>query len=406
MHYRVSYFEVINRSYLSRSPFTSPGDGERPERADPTADQQLARVRRRVQQKLDAANTIVANLKSTLGVIHGVERRVTPEWTIDELREWLASTRTAAGATLESRLESRSLDAQIQAYVRAFARGPRGFHVDVSKLRFPHDTSTLARLREGIDVGAITGIVIEAYPDAAQLLAISERLNPADPRRAFEKLQHETGLEFLMNHFLARRGKLLDVSDSRAHLRAMRWPRPGGKPIWSAFHERAAENGHDTAWDFLNPHDALSAHSTPTQAYKDVHRDIAAGLDDQPALVEMLGTVSMVFANSMRDVPETAKILAADGVTRLAQGDGLSFIALLQQRVDTLTPAEHLALTIAMSTPANASTYPNQRTRTWLAGIGSRFAAQTGSYSDGMDLSWSSVEGCDSGTRVRSVVRP
>lgn len=248
--------------------------------------------------------------------------------------------------------------------------------------------------------------MIEAYPDVAQLEAIAQRLNPADPAHAFEKLQRESGLEFLMNHFRARRGRRSDVMDSLDDLWTMRWPRLGGKPLWSAFHERAAANGHDIAWDFLNPHHVLSAHSTPTQAYKDAHRDIAADLDDQPTLQEMLGSVSIVFTNTKRDVPETSKILAADGVTKLTQGDGLSFIALLQQKVDTLTPAEHLALTIAMSTPANTSTYPNPNTRTWLAGIGPRFAAQTGSYLDGMDLSWSSVEECSFDTRVRSVVRP
>lgn len=391
---------------VPQSPDSSPDPAERPELNDLTPEQQLARVRTRVQEKLDAARTIVVDLKNTLGVIDAVERRVTPEWTIDELRRWLASTRTADGATLESELEGRSLDAQVQTYLRAFGKGPRGFQFDIAKLRFPHNARTLARLKEGIEVGAITGIVIEAYPDVAQLEAIARRLNPADPAHAFEKLQHESGLEFLLNHFRARRGRRSDMADSLHDVWTMRWPRPGGKPLWSVFHERAAANGHDIAWDFLNPHNALSAHSTPTQAYKDAHRDIAAELDDQPALEEMLGSVSIVFTNTKRDVPETGKILAADGVTKLAQGDGLSFIALLQQKVDTLTPAEHLALTIAMSKPGNTSTYPNPNTRTWLAGIGPRFAAQTGSYSDGMDLSWSVVEDCNSDTRVRSVVRP
>ncbi len=58
-----------------------------------------------------------------------------------------------------------------------------------------------------------------------------------------------------------------------------------------------------------------------------------------------------MFTNTKRDGPKTGKILGTDGVTTLAQGEGLSSIALIQHKVDTLSPAEELALATAMSTP-------------------------------------------------------
>jgi hypothetical protein len=170
-------------------------------------------------------------------------------------------------------------------------------------------------------------------------------------------------------------------------------------PIWKAFHERAAQEGHDIATDYLD------ANNARTQEYKDDHAAVYADLGTQPALQDVLGTVSVVFTNTKKDVPKTSKILGEDGVTSLAHGEGLSSIALIQHKVDTLTPAEHLALAAAMSTPGDTATYPDPNTWIWLAGIEPEYAARAYSGSDGLGLSWDGPEYSDSFSRVRSVVR-
>jgi hypothetical protein len=388
---------------VSPSPANSPDHSDRPDLYDETPEVQLARVRNRVQEKLDATNAVVADLTKTLDVIDVAEGRVNPErarekWTLDQLRHWLSTKRAPDGATLESKLEGGSLDAQVQLYARALAEGPRGFQLDSAKLRFPHDAPTLARLQEGIECGAITGLVIEAYPDAEQLKAIAAALEPANPDSALDKLLGESRVDFLAKHFQGRGGKLYDAESRLAKWRTMKWPTRSGSPLWKAFHERAAENGHDIATDYVDTNGGR------TRAYKQDHAGIYADLDDQQTVQDVLGSASMVFANTKKDVPKTGKILGADGVTTLAQGQGLSSIALIQHKVDTLSPAEELALTSAMSTPAKTSTYPAPNTWEWLAGIDAEYAACAYSVSDGLVLSWLDPEGSDSVVRVRSVV--
>jgi hypothetical protein len=386
------------------SPTNSPDHSDRPELSDETPEVQLSRVRNRVQAKLDATNATVADLTKTLDVIDVAEGRVNPErarerWTLDQLRHWLSAKRAPDGATLESKLEGGSLDAQVQQYARALAEGPRGFELDLTKLRFPHDAPTLARLQEGIECGAITGLVIEAYPDAAQLKAIAAKVNPADSDTELDKMQGESGVDFLAKHFQARDGKLYDAASRLAKWRTMKWPSRSGSPLWKAFHERAAENGHDTATDYLD------ANGARTREYKKDHAEIYADLDDQRTVQDLLGTASLVFTNTQRDVPKTSKILGAHGVTTLAQGQGLSSIALMQHKVDTLSPAEELALASATSTPANTSTYPDPNTWVWLAGIDREYAVLAYSHSDGLCLGWGAPGDSASGCRVRSVVR-
>jgi MoxR-like ATPase len=322
-----------------------------------------------------------------------------PTWGVDEMKAWLQATLAADGDTLESKLEGKSFDKQVQKYVRGFADGTRGFALDLTKVRFPHDALTLARLKEGIEAGAITGIVIEAYPDAAQLDTIANKVNPANPALERDKILRESVVDFLANHFQARTGKVWDIANRLAQWRKMKWPPRNGEPLWKAFHERAAQNGHDIATDYVD------ANGARTQAYKDDHAGIYADLDDQPIMQDMLGTVSVVFANTKRDVPKTSKILGADGITSLTHGEGLSSIALLQHKVDTLTPAEDLALAAAMSTPGDTNTYPDPKTWVWLAGIDPQYAAYAASGSVGLGLPWDGPERSNSDTRVRSVVR-
>jgi hypothetical protein len=388
---------------VSSSPANSPDHSDRPELYDETPEVQLTRVRNRVQEKLDATNAAVADLTKTLDVIDDAEGRVNPErarekWTLDQLRNWLSTKRAPDGATLESKLEGGSLDAQVQQYARALAEGPRGFQLDTAKLRFPHDAPTLARLQEGIECGAITGLVIEAYPNAEQLKAIAAALDPADPDTALDKLQSESGVDFLAKHFQGRGGKLYDAESRLAKWRTMKWPPRSRGQLWKAFHELAAQHGYDIATDYLD------ANGARTRAYKKDHAEIYADLDDQPTVQDLLGTASMVFTNTKRDVPKTGKILGADGVTTLAQGQDLSSIALIQHKVDTLSPAEELALTSAMSTPAKTSTYPAPNTWEWLAGIDAEYAAGACSFSGGLGLGWNGPEDSASISRVRSVV--
>jgi hypothetical protein len=322
-----------------------------------------------------------------------------PTWGVDEMRAWFQATLGSDGKPLESRLEGKSFDKQVQKYVRAFADGKRGFALDLTKVRFPHDALTLARLQEGLECGAITGIVIEAYPDAAQVDAIAQKVNPASPAVERDKILQESVVDFLANHFQARVGKLWDPAARLAKWRKMKWPPRGAGPLWKAFHERAAQEGHDIATDYVDVNKAR------TQAYKDDHAGVYANLNTQPTVQEMLGTVSVVFTNTKKDVPKTSKILGEDGVTTLTHGEGLSSIALMQHKVDTLTPAEHLALAAAMSTPGDTTTYPDLNTWIWLAGIDPEYAAHARSGSGGLLLGWNGPEDSDSVSRVRSVVR-
>jgi hypothetical protein len=323
-----------------------------------------------VQQKLDATNAAVSDLTKTLDVIDVAQGRVNPEralerWTLDQLRYWLFTKRAPDGATLESKLEGGSLDAQVQQYVRAFAEGRRGFHLDSAKLRFPHDAPTLARLQEGLECGAITGIVIEAYPDAEQLKVIAAKVSPFDPDTALDEIQRESGVEFLAKHFQARGGKIYDAENRLARWRTMKWPSRSRGQLWKAFHERAEQNGHDIATDY----DYFDANGARNRAYEKDHAEIYADLDDQPTVQDLLGSASMVFTNTKQEVPKTGKMLGADGVTTLAQGQGLSSIALIQHKVDTLSPAEDLALASVMSAPGKTDTYPDLYTLVLLVTV-------------------------------------
>jgi hypothetical protein len=360
-------------------------------------------VRQRVQEKLDSANAVVADLVSALGVMDGAGGRLDPEraretWTVDQLREWLSTTRTRDGATLESKLEGKALDAQVQKYVRGYAEGARGFELDTAKIRFPSDPPTLGRLRGGIECGAITGIVIEAYPDAAQLQEIAQRVT-TNPTAEVQRLLRETGLEFLVNHFQARGGTVYTTERSIAVRRMLKWPR-AGKPLWKAFHDRATLSGHG----FVTGYN-LTANGTRSPQYRRDHAAIYAGLDPQPSVQELLGTVSVVFTNTRRDVPTRSKILGVNGIARLTQGERLSFIALLEHKVDTLSPAEYLALTTAISRPADMTTYPNPDRWTWLAGMDPQDAAAVDLLAGELCLASEDPEYSDCRTRIRSVIR-
>lgn len=319
-----------------------------------------------------------------------------PTWGVDEMKAWLQATLATDGETLESKLEGKSFDKQVRKYVRSFADGPYGFALDLSRVRFPHDALTLARLKEGIEAGAITGIVIEAYPTLQEVQASVQGLAAAGGTAPTEaELIDGSVVDFWAKHFQARGGKMWDIANRLAQWRKMKWSRNPAEPLWKLF---ADQNGH-TISDYVDKNGAR------TQEYKDDHAAVYAALPDQPKLGEMLGTVSVVFANTKKDVPKTSKILGARGVTALPHGDGLSFIKLLSEQVDTITPAEYLALATAMSTPGDTSTYPDPNTWTYFAGIDPTYAARAYSDSDGLCLGWDGPGYSISYGRVRSVVR-
>lgn len=387
---------------MPQTPNNNPERAERLELTDETPKKLLSRVRNRVERKLDSANGVVADLVSALSVIDDAEGRVPPErareaWTLDQLREWLSSTRSRDGATLESKLEGRSLDAQVQKYARAFAEGERGFSFDPTTLRFQSETATLARLQKGLECGAITGLIIEAYPNAAALVAMAHRLSAEDPATELDRLLREPVVEFLIRHFQARGGKVNDAENRFAHWRTIKWPR-NGKPIWKLFHEQAAEHGRAIVVHHLN-------HLTKWPAHEDDHADVYAALDDQPTVQDVLGTASLVFTNTERDVPKRGKVLGEVGIAKLRQGPDLRFTALIQHRVDTLSPAEYLALVAATSTPANPSTYPDQDALVWLTGMDRRHAVRASSGAGRLDVDLDDPYDSRFGQRVRSVVR-
>jgi hypothetical protein len=324
---------------------------------------------------------------------------VRPTWGIDEMRAWLQATRASNGNTFESMLEGKSFDRQVETLVHAYAAGSRGFALDTAKLRFPHDTQTLDHLAEGLERGAITGIVIEAYPDFAQLDAIASRLNPVDSAKELVKLERESAVDFLANHFQARGGMVWEQSHRLAKWRTLKWPPTGGGGLWNAFHARAAQSGHDTQATYVD------STGNRTREYKADHAAIYADLGDQPTVKDKLGTITVVFTSTQRIVPKESVIIGAEGVSALAQGEGLTFIALLQNKIDTLTPAEYLALVEAISTPTDVETYPDPNMGTWVMGIDPRFAALMDSGAGGLGFRWVPPEFSASYTRVRSVIR-
>lgn len=384
----------------------APNDGlesaERLELADENPKKVLSRVRNRIQRKLDSVNAVVADLVRTLGVIDAAEGRIPPErpreaWTLDQLREWLATTRCRDGATLESKLEGRSLDAQVQKYVRAYAEGERGFSLDPATLRFRSEEVTLTRLQKGIECGAITGLVIEAYPDAAALVAMAHRLSPEDPATELDRLLREPVIEFLIRHFQARGGRVNEEEDRPEHWRTIKWPRKA-KPIWKAFHEQTDARGRLIVVDYLS-------NRTSWASRQEDHATVYAALDDQPTVRDVLGTASLVFTNTNCELPKRGKTLGPRGVVKFSQGRHLLFEALIRQSVDTLNPAEYLALVAAISTPGTASTYPEQGTSVLLGGVDRGHAVHAYSGSGGLDLDWMNLGSAWFGSRVRSVVR-
>ena len=331
-----------------------------------------------------------------------------PTCNTDEMRRLLR------GMGLESRLEGGSLDAQIQKYVSALAEGPRGFKVDPATLRFPSDAQTLRRLEEGLTAGAINGVVVLAYPTHNQLYEIAHRVNPTRWKQEYTRLERETALEFLVKHLAARDGSLGDALPENEWLReldelaAFKWtPKQGqGGTLWSAFYNQLS-------WAAKDPetaaHRVRKAWRDPvtggeTAEYTDDHLFVYSNrLDEQPKLVDVLSTASAIFTNVSRDVDPNSPILGADGVSEQRQGEGLSFTEMILHKLDSLTLPEYLALVSAMSTPGDASTYPDKRSFTLLASINEE-DAMLGVNGEPLQSMLRSTRS-DHRLRVRSVVR-
>jgi hypothetical protein len=320
-------------------------------------------------------------------------------WRIGEMRQFLTTTRDAAGRTLDSRLEGGSFDAQIQKYVRACADGPLGFSVDVSAIEIPVNPAFLTKLRTGIEAGAINGIVLEAYPSATEMERIARASGGKKWQKELERMQDLPLVDFLVEHFEKRGGTIVDKANRLATWRKLRTANHGGPPLWKLFKDGAAIRGIDPATGFIK-----DGSRTPEyiQLHKDIHKDV---LRPQSKLKDAAGQTHLTFTNVSRELDTTTKLLSASGISTQTQGTGLSSIRLIQQEIDTITPTEFLALTGAMSDPKDIDTYPDPNTWEWLAAIEETSAAGAYSGSDGLRLSWGAPEDSASLSRARPVVR-
>ena len=343
--------------------------------------------------KLEDASFVRRADPRVLRDIAQVQERLANLTTLDlpELRRFLQQP-GVDGRSLESRLEGGSLDAQLEKHLAAFADGEFGFTPDLSELRVGGTPGFRQRLRAGIEAGAITGIVLEAYPTERQVWTMAQN----QPMTTLpSELRGLPVVDFWAKHFQARGGGIVDADNGLVRWRKMKWSRSPAEPLWKLF---ADQRGHTL-------HDYLHQNGARTQAYDEDHAAVYAALPAQPTLVEVLGTAHLVFTNTEQVVASTRPILGARGVTSLTHGEGLSFVRLLSEQVDTLTPSEHLALATTVSTPEDTNTYLDMDTWSTLAGVDPTVAA--GAYSDsvGLYLDWNVPEYSYSFSRVRSVVR-
>jgi energy-coupling factor transporter ATP-binding protein EcfA2 len=322
-------------------------------------------------------------------------------WTVDELGQWLQTTLDSQGNTLESRLEGGSLSVQLQKAHAAYRDGAWGFSVKLSQIEIPVSTEYLERVKQGIDAGAINGVVVEAYPTPEEVLRCIEKQS-VDIHAAQEALQRIMLMpttEFLMNHFEHRGGTIYDRDTRIAKWAKFRSVAANGSRLWKVFQDSAPLKGS-------SPKEWVDSFGSRTTKYIELHKAVYdAALVPQQKVSDVAGTATLTFTNVKREVTKKTKILGADGVSSLKQGDPLSFIRMLQEKVDTLTPAESLALTSAIVDPKKISTYPAPETYEWLAGIDDTYAALAFSNSDGLDAGWDDPEDSGSYCRVRSVVR-
>jgi AAA domain (dynein-related subfamily) len=329
-------------------------------------------------------------------------------WSIAELRTWLQTTLDCIGNTLESHLEGQSLDVSVAKYQAAYREGDFGFTLDPSRIELPVSAEFLKRLKEGFESGAINGVVIEAYPTEDEVRTIAGKGagvlgavgqvfgKPAVTPQNIAELLDATAVEFLARHFEKRGGTLYDKASRFAKWKTLRTAASNGEPLWQVFQRAATASG-------VNP-SAWVKNGSRTTEYAQLHKAIHGALQPPTKLRDVTGKATITFTNVLQNVQSDAKILNADGVTAVEQGLGLTFIRLMQEKIDTLTPPEFLALTAACD-PGDITTYPDQSGWEWLAGIDDTYAAIACSDSGGLSLGWDDPEDSRSNYRVRSVVR-
>jgi hypothetical protein len=164
----------------------------------------------------------------------------------------------------------------------------------------------------------------------------------------------------------------------------MRWQPLGGGAQWQAFHDLAASEGHDPSTDWLDANGRLTPAYVALQA-----RVYDESLAVQPSVRDALGTTSVIFTDTRQDVPASDPKLVSYSVGSYVPGQGLSFVSLLQQKVDLLSPPEFLALMGMISNPADTNTYPDLETWEWHSGMRREKATLVySSYRDGLRLRW------------------
>lgn len=312
-------------------------------------------------------------------------------WGVGQLRQWLKSE------GLEEKLEGGSLDHWLWRAMDAYADGALGFLFDHSAIRFEATPEKLARLKAGIETGLITGAVVVAYPTEEDLYK-AMRMTGRSARENRKRLKQILAMpvtEFLAEHFSCRSGILFEKEIRIKAWRELRWPTDDGESLRERFF---AESKHAS----LDP-----AHwGTLVREYIEVHKDVYEELPPQPKLETRLGRAKLTFMDTRKEVPLTAKLLRSDGTVSIyPQGEGLSFVRLLQEDVPLPTPTEFLALASILAEPKDPSTYPNPGTWEWLGAITPRHAACGDSFPNfELELNWGAPEGAITANRARAVV--
>lgn len=316
-------------------------------------------------------------------------------WSVEELKQWLVTE------GLNDKLEGGTLEHWISRAEAAYRDGTLGFVTDPSKLRFPCDYATRARLKTGIEAGCINGAVVVAYPHDQQLWAIARRL--AAKNRTNTQREHDALLDmpitvFLAEHFAGRGGTVYDKANRLNTWKMLRWP-TGSETLPALFKQASQRRGVDpAAW--------VDRQNNRAAAYDQIHAEVYDNLSGQPLLKDVLGQTTLTFTDVRKDVPVTGNLLKDDGVLRTQrQGEGLSFIRLLRDDVSPTLPTEFLALSSVLADPATITSYPDVSSGERFAAITHSVAAGGNSLSGGLRLGWDEAELSNTDGRARSAVR-
>lgn len=317
-------------------------------------------------------------------------------WSLSELREWLGAQ------DLEGRLEGGSLEYWIRRAIVAYGDGPWGFRVRPDRIRFDASRSSLHRLKAGIEMGVISGAVVEAYPSEEEVQRIA-LFGAATRREALAKrdtLLELAVMEFLGEHFVKRGGLACSDPEYLAALRSFRWPNSGAELPERFRMLSAARNLDPTAW-------LDDRGQETTDEFLHLHRNVYEDLPPQRKLKELLGSATLSFIDTRENVPVSAPVLRADGSHgAMSQGVGLSSLRLLLNDMPAPTPTQIQAL-FALADPKRVMSYPDPTTWEWTCALADSYVVTADSLAGEQHLGlagpWSYPENSRSDGRVRAV---